>query len=160
MKKFVKKSVKASVNLYDELKYVIENPEDDIDIHESDIYVLKTPETTKIIQKYYDDMGIENQATQFIDSITHRRFYDIPFGYMNEYVANKKAFSNSTVHGRKITASTDLSIDEMWEYLLNIGVSEETLRVVTNINGYNEETMCDILYAVTGYHSFEQIYDE
>lgn len=39
MKKFVKKSVKASVNLYDELKSVIENPEDDIDIHESDIYV-------------------------------------------------------------------------------------------------------------------------
>ena len=37
-----------------------------------------------------------------------------------------------------------------------VHVSEETLQVVTNINGYSEETMCDILYAVTGYHDFDE----
>lgn len=48
--------------------------------------------------------------------------------------------------------------EQMWEYLEEIiGVSQETLDVVTNINGFSEETMCDILYAVTGYRSFDQL---
>ena len=47
--------------------------------------------------------------------------------------------------------------EQMWSYLEEVvGVSEETLQVVTNINGYSEETMCDILYAVTGYHYFDE----
>ena len=48
--------------------------------------------------------------------------------------------------------------EQMWDYLKEVvGVSEETLQVVTNINGYSEETMCDILYVVTGYRSFDQL---
>ena len=48
----------------------------------------------------------------------------------------------------------------MWDWLMDeIGVSEETLNVVTDINGYSMETLNDVLYAVTGYHSREQ-YEE
>lgn len=50
-----------------------------------------------------------------------------------------------------------MSKNEMWDALLEMGVSEETLRVVTDINGYSEQTMEDILYAVTGYRSFDQL---
>ena len=51
--------------------------------------------------------------------------------------------------------------EQMWEILEEqIGVSQETLDVVTSINGYSEETMCDILYAVTGYRDFEQYEEE
>lgn len=51
--------------------------------------------------------------------------------------------------------------EQMWEVLEEqIGVSQETLDVVTCINGYSEETMCDILYAVTGYRSFDQLEEE
>lgn len=47
--------------------------------------------------------------------------------------------------------------EQMWDYLKEVVlVSEQTLQVVTDINGYSEETMLDILYAVTGYRSFEQ----
>ena len=52
---------------------------------------------------------------------------------------------------------TNLSINEMWDTLLEIGVSEQTLQVVTNINGYNEQSMKDILYAVSGYRDFDQL---
>ena len=52
---------------------------------------------------------------------------------------------------------TNLSINEMWDTLLEIGVSEQTLQVVTNINGYNEQSMRDILYCVTGYNDFDQL---
>lgn len=45
----------------------------------------------------------------------------------------------------------------MWDRLLEMGTSEETLQVVTSINGYNEETMLDILYAQYGYRDFDQL---
>lgn len=49
--------------------------------------------------------------------------------------------------------------NEMWDRLLEMGTSEETLQVVTSINGYNEETMLDILYAQYGYRNFDQLED-
>lgn len=49
-------------------------------------------------------------------------------------------------------------VKDLWDYLLDNGItSEETLQVVTNINGYNIDTLNDVLYATTGYRSLEQI---
>ena len=53
----------------------------------------------------------------------------------------------------------NLTIEEMWEKLEDIVVSEETLQVVTDINGYNETALKDILYAVTGLNDFDQLDD-
>lgn len=50
-----------------------------------------------------------------------------------------------------------MTINEMWDTLLNIGVSEQTLQIVTDINGYNEQAMKDILYSITGYNDFNQL---
>lgn len=50
-----------------------------------------------------------------------------------------------------------MDVGDMWNMLLEMGVSEETLQVVSCINGYNEETMEDILYAKFGERSFEWI---
>lgn len=50
-----------------------------------------------------------------------------------------------------------MKIDEMWNKLLEMGVSEETLQTVTDIVGYNEKAMCDILYSRFGYNDFEKI---
>ena len=47
--------------------------------------------------------------------------------------------------------------NEMWDKLIELGVSEQTLQIVTDINGYSEETMLDILFAATGYRNFEQL---
>ena len=46
--------------------------------------------------------------------------------------------------------------NEMWNKLMDMGVSEQTLQIVTDINGFTEETMLDILYAHTGDREFEQ----
>ena len=54
----------------------------------------------------------------------------------------------------------NLTIEQAQDILINqFDVSEETIKVVTNINGYNMEQMCNILYAVAGYNSFEQLED-
>ena len=53
--------------------------------------------------------------------------------------------------------TTNSTINEMWDTLLELGVSEQTLQVVTDINGYNEQAMKNILYSVTGYNDFDQL---
>ena len=55
-----------------------------------------------------------------------------------------------------------LSMDriQMYERLMDMGVSEETIRVVICINGFTEDTMKKILYATTGFNSFDQLDDE
>ena len=52
-----------------------------------------------------------------------------------------------------------MSKDEMWDALLLLDISEETLKMVTAINGYTTQTMEDILYAAIGLRSFEQVED-
>lgn len=52
-----------------------------------------------------------------------------------------------------------MTAQEMWERLEELGVSEQTLQIITNINRYNEESMLDILYAHTGYRNFDQLED-
>lgn len=54
-----------------------------------------------------------------------------------------------------------MTAEQMHDYLVDVvGVQEETVNVVTAINGYSTESMCDILYAVTGYRDFEQYEEE
>ena len=48
------------------------------------------------------------------------------------------------------------NLKHMWTTLIeNCGVSEETLRIITNINGYNSRTLHDVLYAVAGERLFD-----
>ena len=52
---------------------------------------------------------------------------------------------------------TNDKITKAWDKLINLGVSEETINVVTKINGYSLESLESILYAVFGYRSFDQV---
>lgn len=55
----------------------------------------------------------------------------------------------------------DLKLDNIWDLFLSYDVcSEETLRVVTSINGYSLQTMKDILFATTGLRNLEQFINE
>ena len=48
-----------------------------------------------------------------------------------------------------------MTVEQMWDVLMHrFGVSEQTLRIVTDINGYSEETMLAVLYAVSAYNDF------
>ena len=54
-----------------------------------------------------------------------------------------------------------MSFNELYELMLEYDIaSEETLRIVTSINGNTVETLNDILYVVTGYRSWEQYEEE
>lgn len=50
-----------------------------------------------------------------------------------------------------------MNLEQYYDYLLEYEiVSEETLNVVTSINGYNEKALDDVLYVKTGYRDIEQ----
>ena len=50
-----------------------------------------------------------------------------------------------------------MNLEEYYNYLIDYElVSNETLDIITSINGYNEETLNDILYCVSGYRDIEQ----
>lgn len=51
--------------------------------------------------------------------------------------------------------------DEFFDFLVEYEIAtEDEIRLVTDINGYNEETLNDILYARTGNRSVEQFLEE
>ena len=50
-----------------------------------------------------------------------------------------------------------MGVNEMYSKLLEMGVSEDALQLVVQINGYSEETMYDVLYAVFAETSFEEV---
>lgn len=54
------------------------------------------------------------------------------------------------------------SIESMlWDFIIDNNIAtEDEVRLVSDINGLNEETMTDIIYARTGLRSYEQCKDE
>lgn len=52
----------------------------------------------------------------------------------------------------------DKEINEIWDFIVETGIAnEEELSLITCINGYNKETLNDVIYARTGYRDVEQI---
>jgi hypothetical protein len=49
-------------------------------------------------------------------------------------------------------------VNEIWDYIVDKNIaSEEALTLITNINGYSVDTLNDVIYALTGYRSMEQL---
>lgn len=51
----------------------------------------------------------------------------------------------------------ELTMDEMYDKLIEQGVSQQTISIVTDIIGWNPDSMLKILDAATGYKSFDQL---
>lgn len=46
---------------------------------------------------------------------------------------------------------------EMWDWLIDNGIAtEDELKLITKMNGYNIYVLNDVLYYRTGYHNREQ----
>lgn len=59
-----------------------------------------------------------------------------------------------------VMAELDARLSQEWDTLIDLGVSEQTLQIVTDINGYSEDTLRDVLYAHTGYREFGQLEED
>jgi len=53
---------------------------------------------------------------------------------------------------------TTTELNNTWQYMVDADIAtDDTLRVITSINGYNIDTLNDVLYAVTGYRDINQL---
>ena len=53
------------------------------------------------------------------------------------------------------------TIEQVWDLLLQYDIAtEDELKLVTRINGYNMDTLDDIIYVRTGLRDIEQLLDE
>jgi len=51
-----------------------------------------------------------------------------------------------------------MTIEDVWDYLVEYQIAtKEELALITNINGYNEQSLNDVIYARTGYRDIEQL---
>lgn len=54
-----------------------------------------------------------------------------------------------------------MNIDQVWQLLLEYDIATENeLHLVTNINGYNMESLESIIYSRTGLNSVDQLVDD
>ena len=50
---------------------------------------------------------------------------------------------------------------EIWDAIVEYGIAtEEELELVTAINGYNSDTLNDVIFVRTGYRNIEQLLEE
>ena len=53
------------------------------------------------------------------------------------------------------------NINSMYEALTEYSIAtEEELQLITDINGWSEQSLLDVLYVRTGYRNFEQLLNE
>ena len=54
-----------------------------------------------------------------------------------------------------------MSTNEVWDFLLEQEIATKAeLSLITNINGYNEKSLNDVLYCRTGYRNVRQYLSE
>lgn len=68
-------------------QFLLENgvSKEDIDSHESDLYVSYSPFVEDLITKYEECHGFKLSKESFIDNISKTKWFNIPFGYMPEH---------------------------------------------------------------------------
>lgn len=50
-----------------------------------------------------------------------------------------------------------MELNKYYNYLIDNGIaSEETMQIITSINGYSKETLDSVLYCTTGYRNIDQ----
>lgn len=53
-----------------------------------------------------------------------------------------------------------MTIERLWDAIVEYAIAtEEELQLVTAINGYTEEALNSVIYARTGYRTFEQYFE-
>lgn len=119
-RKEIKESAEPDVaGFVQEIKQVLK-PED-IDTYESDLYVRVSPEARRLLRKY--NMLNNPLLSTFVDEIDHDRWYDIPFGNLDNQLSlieskqlNEGAGAGYTVQGElyeiKINHIEDIEVHQ------------------------------------------------
>ena len=97
---------------------VKELPKEDIDHHESDLYIRVTPESKRLISR----LQPKSLLSTFIDNIDHDEWYELPFCY-GDYFTKKSEGHRKVNKGKPVNESTDylgVGWEELYDYELGL----------------------------------------
>lgn len=119
------------------------------------------PNETKMLNMIDDGIvdtkELSKELLAWLSDDDIKRFMEV-YEYTDDLDESKKCKKGKkTIKEAFDEDDLELDEDQMYAYLSDVlGVSEEALSLVTDIDGYSRETLNDILYAKTGYRSFKQ----
>lgn len=113
-------------------------PKKDIETHESDLYIRKTPKSTELLNKLKNkNSGL---LSTFKDNIDGDMWYDIPFGNLSDNVKNesqqKEIFNSEGIEGfiNKINEYNDDVIAEAFAHYDRLGkIDKDTIIDILNM---------------------------
>lgn len=101
-----------------------------------------------------DTIGkITNACMEGVGDAVDTQDIDPNMNKLDEYIDNPPETGDDTEENEE----HELTMDEMYDKLIEQGVSEQTINIVTDIIGWNPDSMLKILDAATGYKSFDQL---
>lgn len=157
---YSKTSVKASDGVPDEAYKVADIIVDKLEDKDYVSYDEYLSLYDKAVKQVFDHSLSPEQENDIYDgdfSVDVRTLVEMKGGYGTDYSSGDLTRDLDSIELSKQVKASSNPLDELWDKYIDYGIcSEETLRVVTSINGYNEETMNDILYATIGYRSWDQ----
>lgn len=121
----------------------------------------------KIFMEGVGQLGLSPKQVEAIDNITKVCLESETFDNTNDelpaddlnisdYVPEEDENANDNDNPENDDAH-ELTMDEMYDKLIEQGVSQQTINIVTDIIGWNPDSMLKILDAATGYKSFDQL---
>ncbi len=117
----------------------------------------------KIFMEGVSKLGLSPKQVEAIDNITkvclESEMFGNPEDDDNDHPENNYNPENDEISGDEDNAeyAHELTMDEMYDKLIEQGVSKQTINIVTDIIGWNPDSMLKILDAATGYKSFDQL---
>ena len=142
-------------NVTEGVPYILEGT--DIIIGTSGPYTLayngKMAGSYLLYKKLDDDSSTTNACMEGVGDGVDTQDIDPNMNELDEYTGTPP----ETVDGTEEEEEHELTMDEMYDKLIEQGISKETINIVTDIIGWNPDSMLKILYAATGYHSFDQL---
>lgn len=142
-------------NVTEGVPYILEGT--DIIIGTSGPYTLayngKMAGSYLLYKKLDDDSSTTNACMEGVGDGVDTQDIDPNMNELDEYTDTPP----ETVDGTEEDEEHELTMDEMYDKLIEQGVSKQTINIVTDIIGWNPESMLKILYAATGYRTFDQL---
>lgn len=142
-------------NVTEGVPYILEGT--DIIIGTSGPYTLayngKMAGSYLLYKKLDDDSSTTNACMEGVGDGVDTQDIDPNMNELDEYTDTPP----ETVDGTEEDEEHELTMDEMYDKLIEQGVSKQTINIVTDIIGWNPDSMLKILYAATGYRTFDQL---
>lgn len=142
-------------NVTEGVPYILEGT--DIIIGTSGPYTLayngKMAGAYLLYKKLDDDSSTTNVCMEGVGDGVDTQDIDPNMNELDEYTDTPP----ETVDGTEEDEEHELTMDEMYDKLIEQGISKETINIVTDIIGWNPDSMLKILYAATGYRTFDQL---